>query len=243
MSTFNIFLILIFFTSNSFCQINEDVDILVEYKVNVDKSKFPADLSLDVQSRFRNIFQVVATLNFRLLANKEESLFRVIPNLSSDFKGDNNTAISAVGGKNVYYSNDSINLLHKDLFGEVVNIELDQIYKWKVLREKKEILGYQCFKAISNYKSIDKNGKEVEVDVIAWFTPDINISAGPLGFNNLPGLVLEGSKNQLYIFSATRINFDSKEEINMPKAKRIMSEKEYDLVVEGKLKQIRNGGF
>lgn len=238
---FSIFLLLL--PGVMISQSNEEKILSVNYKVKVDQSKFPADLGVDVKYRFENIFKVIPTLDFILLASKEESLFRVIPKMDSDFNRSYDAAISTVGGNNVYYHTRGNNIIHKDLFGEIVDIEIEQIYDWEILKVKKEILGYQCYKAVSNYKSIDKNGKEIIVDVIAWFTPEINISAGPLGFNNLPGLVLEASKNERYTFYATNLDFRIDEEIKKPEAKKVLSEKEFNIIVEEKLKQIRNGGF
>ncbi|NJK83744.1 MAG: GLPGLI family protein [Saprospiraceae bacterium] len=50
--------------------------------------------------------------------------------------------------------------------------------------EDKEVLGYRCKKAM-------KNNSDSSYTLVAWFTPEINISAGPMRASGLPGLVLE----------------------------------------------------
>lgn len=53
---------------------------------------------------------------------------------------------------------------------------------WKISKETKTVLGYQCQKATVNY-----GGRSY----VAWFSPAIPISDGPYIFNGLPGLILE----------------------------------------------------
>ncbi len=77
---------------------------------------------------------------------------------------------------------------------------------WKLTEESKTILGYQCKQAITERISKRKtmtmaNGKmeQKEVDdtstVIAWFTMDIPVAAGPEMQGQLPGLILELEMN------------------------------------------------
>lgn len=54
--------------------------------------------------------------------------------------------------------------------------------EWEVTDESKEILGYECFKATTDYR-----GRKWT----AWFTPDIPVQDGPWKLCGLPGLILE----------------------------------------------------
>jgi GLPGLI family protein len=56
--------------------------------------------------------------------------------------------------------------------------------KWKILNEIKEVSGYICMKA-STYDPVKRQ------NVVAWFTTDIPVSAGPERFGGLPGMILE----------------------------------------------------
>lgn len=56
--------------------------------------------------------------------------------------------------------------------------------EWEIIDESKQIMGYQCFKAITDYR-----GRKW----IAWFAPDIPVQEGPWKLCGLPGLILEAS--------------------------------------------------
>lgn len=66
--------------------------------------------------------------------------------------------------------------------------------EWEIADESKEILGYQCFRAVSEYR-----GRRWTV----WFTPEIPIQDGPWKLCGLPGLIMEAydTKND-YSFKA-----------------------------------------
>lgn len=58
---------------------------------------------------------------------------------------------------------------------------------WKITGESREILGYNCQQAI--LQETPEEGEEVR-EVVAWFTPEIPLSAGPSTYGRLPGLIL-----------------------------------------------------
>lgn len=66
--------------------------------------------------------------------------------------------------------------------------------EWEISDESKEIIGYQCFKAISDYR-----GRKWT----AWFAPEIPVQDGPWKLCGLPGLILEAyDSNEEYHFVA-----------------------------------------
>ncbi|MDO5395980.1 MAG: GLPGLI family protein [Bacteroidales bacterium] len=55
-------------------------------------------------------------------------------------------------------------------------------HKWEVSDSTKNILGYECFKATTDF-----HGRKWTV----WFTPEIPVVAGPWKLEGVPGLILE----------------------------------------------------
>ncbi len=75
-------------------------------------------------------------------------------------------------------------------------------YVWEVSDSTKNVLGYECTKAICDY-----HGRKWE----AWFTPEIPINNGPWKLNGLPGLILEAStEGREYSFIATGLEQTAK---------------------------------
>lgn len=74
-------------------------------------------------------------------------------------------------------------------------------FNWELENESKDILGYNCRKATTQYR-----GRKYT----AWYTTDIPINNGPYVFQGLPGLImeLEDSKNQYHF---TVVAMDKKE--------------------------------
>lgn len=59
--------------------------------------------------------------------------------------------------------------------GKVGNIQ------WNITNEKKQMLGFNCTKAVSKNK---------DLYLTIWFTTDIPVSSGPVNYFGLPGLVV-----------------------------------------------------
>jgi GLPGLI family protein len=71
--------------------------------------------------------------------------------------------------------------------------------EWKITNENREIVGYNCRKAV---------GKIMEdVYVFAFYTDDITISGGPCSINGLPGMIFRLTIPRLYTsYVATKVD-------------------------------------
>lgn len=80
------------------------------------------------------------------------------------------------------------------------NQNLDQ-FDWKLQEEQKEILGYSCKKATTEFA-----GRIY----VAWYTTEISIADGPYKFHGLPGLILSiYDTNKHYQFTVASIKNSS----------------------------------
>lgn len=86
-----------------------------------------------------------------------------------------------------------------------------------------------------------------EVNVTAWYAPEIPVNQGPEGYWGLPGLILEVSDDKTVIL-CSKIVLNSKEKaaIKAPSKGKVVTQKEYDEIVTAKMEemqeQFRRGG-
>ncbi|MDE7346656.1 MAG: GLPGLI family protein [Muribaculaceae bacterium] len=80
--------------------------------------------------------------------------------------------------------------------------ETSEEWAWEILDSTKNILGYECVKATTDF-----HGRKWTV----WFSPKIPLSDGPWKLGGLPGVILEASTDDnKYSFVATGIQQTSK---------------------------------
>ncbi|HUH29622.1 GLPGLI family protein [Gelidibacter sp.] len=79
-----------------------------------------------------------------------------------------------------------------------------------------------------------------EILVTAWYTPQIPVNQGPGEYWGLPGLILEvNSGNTTILCSKIEINPTDKTEIKAPSKGKVVTKKEYDIIVKDKMKEMQ----
>lgn len=111
-------------------------------------------------------------------------------------KGNPNVFATLGGHKRAYLYKDYLKnqLTEEDYFDMTPWRYREEIETpaWEIEDETKTILGYECNKAIADYR-----GRRW----IAWFTPEIPVQEGPWKLCGLPGLILEAyDENRDYTF-------------------------------------------
>ena len=124
--------------------------------------------------------ELTKELKYILEFTHKESLFF----LEEIMDKDNSPSLQLAAGpfQGVYYQNIEThkNIWQLDSYDGRYLIKLDK-KNWKLEKEKKLIYGYTCYKA-----TIRNNDEIVE----AWYTPEIPLNYGPMGYNGLPGMIL-----------------------------------------------------
>ncbi|MDE3743723.1 GLPGLI family protein [Maribacter polysaccharolyticus] len=81
---------------------------------------------------------------------------------------------------------------------------------------------------------------EKEVEIVAWYTPEIPVNNGPLDYWGLPGLILAVSDDVTTIIcSKIKLNPEDKVEIKAPKKGKKVTQAEYDEISREKMKEMR----
>lgn len=104
---------------------------------------------------------------------------------------------------------------------------------WKITGNQKVILGYPCMEATK----LDTAG----VKTIVWFAPSFEIKAGPAGFCNLPGMVLEADLKdgtRTYIAKSVVPVGQGELKIKKPGDGKKVTEEEFHKIVADKMKEM-----
>jgi GLPGLI family protein len=162
---------------------------------------------LKMDKWMRDIFENTPKVNAYLDFVNGESMYYVEEKMEVDGKSTFNMNRTFAGGDNKYYKNTKTkeHFTQNSSFGELLLIEIEP-KKWKITQESKQIGKYLCFKAID----IESTNKKMKP--IAWFTPQLPVSFGPLEYNGLPGLVILVEMHKRTI-SASEILLNPKEKI------------------------------
>ena len=84
----------------------------------------------------------------------------------------------------------------------------------------------------NNNQNDDKKNEPRMIDVVAWYSPQIPVSAGPDRYWGLPGLILELQEKNV-IFGAKKINLNQISlPIVKPDFKKAISETEYNKILQ-----------
>lgn len=209
-------------------QIN-NTSLEVIYTKNIYNRTFQGDDESvnEVLQRINDeIVKIAPTLTFKLIINRDKSIFFVEKLLSEDERLLK-IAISFGGGSEIYYNNFSEKeyLLKKEVGGNAFIIVKKPVI-WELLNESKKIGKYICYKA-QTIMTVNNYAKTKKV-VTAWYCPNLPYSFGPLGYCFLPGLILQLEIENKASFTMNKIIFNAKErKIEKPKKGNIVTEEEY----------------
>lgn len=187
---------------------------------------------------------VMKDLEYRLYCSPVASHFEFIAAMSNDANKANERYIGMGGGGGVYYKNIATKekLLQLSTFGGDFLIEENyDKYTWELKKEKKEILGIECYKAIGSYREYSHlTKKNNTITVTAWYAPGIPLPFGPAGYDGLPGLILESSTPSFY-FIAQEIKFrDKLKKIKAPAKGKKVTMEEFNKQIYKAFKELTN---
>lgn len=201
---------------------------------------------------------------FILTFNQVESIYKEEVKLEQPGGSGRGMRFSMMGsGGDDYYKNvkEASYAVKNDLFGKLFLVE-DQLPKleWKMEGESKKIGNYTVYKATAtkkikrtnmaaifnrNKENKEKEFIEKEIEVVAWYSPQIPVNQGPAEYWGLPGLILEVSDDRTTILCSKLVmNPKEKTSIKAPSKGKVVTQAKYDEIAQKKMKEMRaNGGF
>ncbi|UAB85391.1 GLPGLI family protein [Zunongwangia sp. SCSIO 43204] len=204
----------------------------------------------NVAARMAQAAKIMKGLDYKLMFNSKESHFSLEETMENDGSGGYAMAVRVGGGKGGYFKNNSeaFTIHSQELFGNdyLVKIPTGK-YEWKLTKESKTILGYNCFKAVCTIKMdhpMGKNqGKSIDVSFEAYYAPSLSFSFGPAAFNGLPGLILEASEGSV-TYKAVSIDLthhlDTLPNISIPSKGKVITEEQLNKEVREMMVKMRN---
>lgn len=165
--------------------------------------------------------KIKSEIKYKLIFNKK-SLFKPIEQKKTD------DAIKiAIDSEGIFVKENNSNFYYLKRNFKTYEVELMSV-NWELTNESKLILGYECLKA-TGYK-IDINGKPItNHKIVAWYSKKLKYPYGPLGFGDLPGVILQLDYKSYHLKAISISN--EKVLINeIPKGERITELELYDLL-------------
>jgi len=226
--------------------------------IQLDSSRIPKDRMADIKEMMKRQLEKKFILTF----NKYEALYKEEEKLEQPSGGGGMRMMMGGFSQGIYYKNlkDKRYTRQIEAFSkEFLVKDTLKVYDWKLEDESKMIGEHLCFKATTtkevpnirfNSPNADSSKKEnpneseiaktKQIIVSAWYTPEIPINNGPSDYWGLPGLILELNEDNT-IFLCTKIIINPKEsiEIKEPNKGKIVSQKEFDKILEEKMKEMQ----
>jgi len=226
--------------------------------VNVDLSgrNIPEDRKQMIKERIKKANEKTFILNF----NQLESIYKEDVKLEQPgtSRGGGMRFGMMGGSSENYYKNvkKSTYAVKNDLFGKVFLVK-DSLpnLNWQMGSESKKIGKYTVFKATAtktvkrpnmsalfNRNSENKGQEyiEKEIQIVAWYSPEIPVNQGPSVYWGLPGLILEVSDDVTTIL-CSEISMNPKEKIDIkaPSKGKVVNQEKYDEIAKNKMLEMR----
>lgn len=218
-----------------------------------------------IQERLKNRLEKTYILTF----NKEESVFKEDEKVDAMSGATDSWGKNFTPGEQYKNIKTKMLLQKQEFYGKQFLVKDDLLaVKWQIGKETKQIGQYLCFKATASVPSSDlswydfswdslrNNNNEQKSDsigdvaeeeevkmteVVAWYSPQIPLSQGPLEYWGLPGLILEVNVgNTTMLCSKIIMNPEQKSKIEAPDKGKVVTKKEYQEIISGKMKEMRD---
>ncbi|MFD2564211.1 GLPGLI family protein [Aquimarina rubra] len=121
--------------------------------------------------------------------------------------------------------------------------KVNELMDWRAMRRKARQQREQRENGADDQANSQdvQNGSETsnEIEVIAWYTPEIPVNQGPGSYWGLPGLILEIQEGRTTVLcNKIVLNTKEKEEIKAPTKGKEVSQKEFDDITKEKVEEM-----
>lgn len=226
-----------------------------QVRISMDSTMMNSDQMAQIQASIKKQMDREYILTF----NPLESTWKQIETLGGGpvtaSSGSMTMIFNSGGADRTLYKNllDQSFEKEEDLMGKEFLIkDLLESFDWELSAETKKIGNYLAQKAtytkIVESKQFSTGMAEMEaskdttIQVVAWFTPEIQVSQGPENYFGLPGLILElQSRGRVLICDKIELNPSANPvKIERPKRGKLISSEEFKVLQEESMNQMMN---
>ena len=223
------------------------------FDLKLDSTRVTPEQQKRIEARMKDMLENVYELDF----NTATSLYKKEEKLEQPGQGGGRGFMASLDGGALFKDTKSKTFIQaQDLMGKLFLVKDSlTLLNWEFKDDSKMIGKHLCFKATAK-KSVANNqfrfgrrGSQnddkpkdslKEIEVVAWYTPEIPVSHGPGEYWGLPGLILEinADKTQI-VCTKIVINPKEKAEIKAPKKGTVVGQKEFDEIRTKKMKEMQ----
>jgi GLPGLI family protein len=225
-----------------------------QVRISLDSTKMSSDQMAQIQASIKKQMEREYILTF----NPLESTWKQVESLgggpATASAGGMTMIVSSGGADRIMYKNllDQSFEREEDLMGKEFLIkDVLEPFEWELGTETKKIGNYTAQKAtyskIVDSKQFSTGMTEMEVSkdtvqVVAWYTPEIQVSQGPENYFGLPGLILEvHSRGRVLICDKIELNPSANPvKIERPKRGKLITQDEFKVLQDESMNQMMN---
>ncbi|MBR1769168.1 MAG: GLPGLI family protein [Bacteroidales bacterium] len=181
--------------------------------------------------------EAIANVIKQVLKERKEYYILSFCNGKSLFERDNERSSDNFGMQSsIIYSdlNDNKLISQENFMGKqfLINESLRSL-NWTITEETQQINGFNCIKAVVD-DSLEAN------QVSAWFSSELPIPCGPIGFAGLPGLIVKLDLEEAMSFVLTEVkSVEKMDEIKAPKKGKKVTREEFTKIQTKKMEEFR----
>ena len=251
-------LFLTLFSLATFAQKDFQGKAMYMSKTTMDMSRFGNEMTEVQKQQMMNRMKSFLEKTYTLTFTKTESSFK--EDVKLETPGTNGPMWGRSNGQGSIYKD----LKDKEMIEDVEQFskrfliveKMDQP-QWQLTSETKQIGNYTVYKATmniedktidfgsifgrrNNNQTDDKKNEPKMIDVVAWYSPQIPVSAGPDRYWGLPGLILELSFDRtVMLCTEIVLNPEQKIEIQKPNKGDKVDREEYNKIIKEKTDELK----
>lgn len=177
-------------------------------------------------------------LRFSLEFNKKQSIFYKQPVLNDVAQKMRLITLIFDILDQKYFVNSKKNIIQKNSYGQDFLVEMPKI-AWEISSEQKKIGNYTCYKATAQIKK-ENDIKKFNVNIVAWFAPEIPFNYGPKYYAGLPGLIVELKEGKNIIYQLVKIKQKKYKKIDIPEKGKKISQKDFEKLSKKMFESLRS---